>query len=352
MMPSKDLLARVRAWIVDGTLPAPRNPADARDFAGAACHQGLVAWLDDALPADAAAWPRDLRDDLRRAHRVALVDGVRRHDLARRAQHRLRSAGVRSLALKGAAVAETLYPTAAHRPLSDVDLLVLDPPADARATLRSAGFRETSAADHAWVLEDPGGAGVLELHHSVTSCPGLFPLDAAALWDAGVETPSGLHVPGHEHLLVLLALHAAFQHGLGLSVVQYLDFRRLLERPLDAVRVQRYAGAAGAAIALALSLRAAEAVVGARVPEDLQRVLPSRDPRAWPVRKLRDPVSLLSPATPDLGRARWAAAHGRRWELIRLTLAGPAPERPLSSWRNTRRHLGRAWRLARRYAHG
>ena len=47
-------------------------------------------------------------------------------------------------------------------------------------------------------------------------------------------------LPSAEDLLVQLAAHAAFQHGLWLHLVQYLDFSRLLSRPLDEGQLYRF----------------------------------------------------------------------------------------------------------------
>jgi hypothetical protein len=349
MAPSKDPLGDVCLWVRQGTWSVPTNIAEAREFAAAASRQGLVAWLGDSLAAEAPEWPDDLCRAVRRAHHVAIADGVRRLDLARRAQQRLETAGFRSLALKGAAVAETLYRSPAHRPMEDVDLFVLDRPGEARAALHADGFRETAAGDHAWVLEDPAGAGRLELHHSVTSCPGLFPVDVEALWERHQRSPSGVRIPSHEHLLVLLALHAAFQHGLVLSLAQYLDFRQLLAQPLDAERVARAAVDAGAEVALSMALAAAACTVAARCPSDLSRRLIPLGGRKWLQRKLAQPLALLTPAAPDLVRARWTVARGRRLALLALTLSPPSrPRLPL--WKRTWWACRRAAALVRRLA--
>jgi hypothetical protein len=342
---SKDLPA-VCVWIRDGVLPDPDNVVEARSFATAAARQGLIAWLDEVIPAHHTSWSRELRDDLRAAHLRTLAEGVRRCDLARRAQQLLDARGLRSLVLKGAALVETHYPSPAHRPMSDVDLLALDQPSEARRLLLEAGFKEQSAGDHACALQDPEGAGTLELHHSLTSCPGLFPMDADAAWRDHIDTPAGLHVAAAEPLLVQLALHATFQHGLALSVVQYLDFRRVLERPLDVDRVLRAADATGAREALRLALEAAAAVVGAVPPRALAEALRGPRPR-WLARRLQEPVRCVEPAPPALVPARWRAARGRRLQLLRLTLAGPPGTPGLSTWTRGWSRVTRAAGLAR-----
>jgi hypothetical protein len=344
MRPSKDPRARLRAWLLDGVLPRPADAGDARALAFVAVRHGLAAWLDEALPASDPAWPEPLREELKQAHRRSFFDATQRLDLARRIQSLLDAQGLRVLPLKGAALSESLYPSPAHRPMADVDMLALDRPEEARRALAGAGFQEIAGGDHAWVFEDAAGAGVVELHHSVTSCPGLFPIDVDSLWRQSRRTSSGLRVPSIEHLLVQLGLHAAFQHGLVLSLVQYLDFRRLLEGPLDVDAVLLHADAARARDALSLALGAAEAVIGAQAPAQLMGRAAAK---SWFLRLLRDPMALLEPSPPGLGRVRWACVPGQRLLLLRRTLAGPS-EVAESGWARGWRGLGRAVRLARR----
>ncbi len=106
---------------------------------------------------------------------------------------------------------------------------------DGVGALAAAGFTEVARGDHAWAFRDPAGHGILELHRSVVSAPGLYPLDREGLWARRREGRGQLKVlPSPEDLLLQLALHAAFQHGLVLSLAQWLDFRLVLERePID-----------------------------------------------------------------------------------------------------------------------
>jgi len=147
-----------------------------------------------------------------------------------------------------------VYDSVAERPMADVDVLVLEAWPEALAVLADLGLEEQARADHALAFGAPGG-GTLELHHSVASCPGLHPLDAEGLWQRSSTAEGQVRrQPAAEDLLVQLALHAAFQHGLVLTLVQYLDFGRLLaaERP-SPERVLEAAAASRATPALAAS---------------------------------------------------------------------------------------------------
>jgi hypothetical protein len=172
--------------------------------------------------------------DLRHA---LLARGVVQLDLAHRGQAILERAGVRSIPLKGAAVAEAYYPSVADRPMGDVDLLALDDWATAATALRREGVLDVEAADHA-----------------CASAMSRF-LSAGRRGRLGAQPAGqgpGRPGPAVEDLLIHLALHAAFQHGLALSLVQYADFRRVLQQtPPDPDRLLARATAARAEAPLA-----------------------------------------------------------------------------------------------------
>src|SRR5688572_29093894 len=152
-------------------------------------------------------------------------------------------------------------------------------------------------ADHAVAMLDGEQGHVVELHRSVTSCPGFFPLDADGLWSRA-HAASGLveRRPAPEDLFVQVALHAAFQHAFVLSLGQWLDLRRLVERGLaeEMVEIARAARAEGVVRA---ALLAASAVVGVPEGEALAarlRATPGLD--RWLERRRREPLRLVTPA--------------------------------------------------------
>jgi len=338
MVESKDALACLREIVVRGALPAlpAASPGEAAvRVAAAAREQGLAGLLHQVLAsagektaADTAAdvpWPLGVAEALAQDGRHALVRGVRQLALAARVLDLLDRAGLRALPLKGAALLEMLYDSEGDRTMSDVDLLVLDDWPEARRLLRADGFAEGEPADHVAVLREPGSGIVLELHHSVTSSPGLFPLDRDGLWSRSVLGPGQVQRrPSPEDLLVHLALHAAFQHGLVVSLAQWLDFRRLVERcQLDPDRLGEAARAARAETPLAAALLAARTVVEAPLPGWLHAVAGSA-PKHFQ-REGVDPLDFVTPAEPDLARVRFRLLPGRRTELLLRTVF---PERP------------------------
>lgn len=346
----------LRLWLAAGLIPSPESDDAAGALAETARVQGVAGLLHTAIETGeggASGWPAPVRQRLRETHRALLARGIAQLDLVRRAQAALERAGARSLPLKGAAVAETYYPTVADRPMSDVDLLVLGDWDAAMEALRGEGFGEVEASDHARALRDPASGEVLELHHSVCSCPGFYPVEPGSLWDRSRSADGQVaRVPAAEDLLIHLSLHAAFQHGLVLSLVQYLDFQRLLDRtPPDPERLLALAASSRAEAPVAAALAAAEAVVGARVAPALrERLQPHRPPglAGWLARIAEAPLSTVAPAEAPLFRVRLALARGRRGEWLRRTLspASPSPG-PRALWplRAARRGLG----LARRW---
>lgn len=335
-----------------GELPSAPDQSRASLLVEAACEQGVAGLLHQAIGQQRLGWPDAARSDLRRADQEAFAFGVRQLDTASRVQRLLEVRGLRCLPLKGAALAERLYDSVAHRPMTDVDLLVLDDWPRAVTLLQEAGFAEQEQADHARVFLDPASGAVVELHRAVASCARLFPLDLDAAWRR-CRTGAGLvkRLPSSEDLLVQLSLHAGFQHGLALRLVQFLDFRRLLERePPDPGLLAEVAGGARAQAAVALALEAAHAVVGAPIGPPLRELvtawLPSSLRRYFTSRLLSDPTALLVPAEPPIARIRWALAAGRRMALIRETLSSGQSSFSRPAGLGT---VGRALDLARRW---
>ena len=309
----------LRHWLVSGRLPSPASETEVAALVDAAREQRLIALLHAAVAAEGTGgWSGAMRERLADEHRRLLVRGVGQLDLMARVDALLAARGLRALPLKGAALAESLYASAAERPMGDVDALALDDWRASVQALEDAGMSGAERADHAWSFVDPVTRGLVELHRSVTSCPDVFALDREGLWARHRRGPGQVaRVPSAEDLLVQLAQHALFQHAGVLSLVQWLDFRRLLERdPPAPARLAEVARAARATSCVGAALSAARAIVGgpevaglpdeARLPWGLRR---------WLEGVRGDPLVAVSPTPPPLARLRWAVAAGRRWPL-------------------------------------
>lgn len=167
-----------------------------------------------------------------RAYWLALR-GAQQMDLAERFIVAASVKDVRVLALKGVSLAEELYGGHAHRAMADVDLLVVDhcrfP--DAAQLAREIGLVEIGGSDHDLAFKEPRSGVLLELHLSLTACPGLFPVDHQSLWTRRAPVP-GSHFfrLGDVDLVIHLALHAAFQHGFAAGPGHFEDFARAVDQ--------------------------------------------------------------------------------------------------------------------------
>ena len=347
--------ALLREWLLSDVTPLPARAAEARELLAEAGRQGLVGLLAARAPF-LEGLSDDVREEWREEARRLFVRGVFQLDLAGRVLRRLEAAGLRALPLKGAAVAEQLYDAVAERPMSDLDVLALDDPQRAECLLVEEDLSVAERADHAVALRHAKTGAIVELHRSVTSCPGLFPLEANGLFARRLPRGGAVPVvPSPPDLLVSLALHAAFQNGFGLTLVQFLDLRRVFERlGVDEGRVLEAASAARAEGAVLVALAAARTVVGAAPPVGLMAALEARAP--FPARRLAravetgDPLRLVAPERPSLARTRWALAGGRRLELVRRTVFPQAwPGEPRRGGPSAFAHgLSRAGRLLAR----
>jgi hypothetical protein len=213
--------------------------------------------------------------------------------------------------------------------MSDVDLLALDDWQESLATLMQAGFRERTRAPHAVGLEDPAAGVLVELHRTPVSCGSLFPMDREGLWQRLRKTPSHQvgHIPSREDLVVLLALHVAFQHSLRVRFVQLLDLKRLVEEePFDPQLAADLARRAGAETALAMALEATARWTGASIPRALRQALASQLDRplgAWLNHLLDRPADPGDASAGELALTRLFLVPGRRLALVRQTLAPP-----------------------------
>jgi hypothetical protein len=334
---------RLRAFLRSGAPPDVADDQDGLSLEEAAAVQGLSGLLATALAAAVPGPSRRLVLRLAERQRALAARGLRQLALAGRVLSLLEAASLRALPLKGAALAERFYDCPSHRPMADVDILALDDWPQARRLLLEQGFVLVDTADHAIALRCPESSLVVELHHAFTSCAGLFPVDADGLFARSLTT-NGLvpRVPSAEDLMVHLALHASFQHALRLSLVQYLDFRRVAERTvLDVGRLQEAARAVHAERALAMALQAAAAIVDAPVASFTQGGM------ARLARRSREAWRPGNTGGAELLRIRWSLARGRRAVLLARTLAGArGPDPAPASWRHAlprMRGLVRVW---------
>ncbi|MGH2951065.1 MAG: nucleotidyltransferase family protein [Solirubrobacterales bacterium] len=245
----------------------------------------------------------------------------------------LDAAGVRSLLLKGPALARLLYAADEHRGYTDVDLLVAPPDLPrARRALSDLGYANRSEGrgidDVAGILHaeiwlrfgEDAPLAMVDLHWRLAGCEA----PAQIAWDALRARRTWIELEGRRvavldrvGLALHLATHAA-QHGPD-DAKATADLRRGIERwPLGVWRAaSRLAGDVGAIPAFAAGLRLVP--TGAELASELE--LPWADTLTWEIlhRNARPRGTFHLQA--------WAQARGarERAEVLRRSLF-PTPE--------------------------
>ena len=180
--------------------------------------------------------------------------GAQQMDLAVRFAAAAQAKNLHVLALKGISIADELYGGTENRPMADVDFLVVETRRfeETAQVARSLSLVEVGASDHALVFKEEASGVVLELHISLTACPGLFAIDHIGLWERRTPVQGApMFRLSDEDLVIHLALHTAFQHTFVASDLHYDDFRRVLDaRRPDPNRIVALAKSAGALAAL------------------------------------------------------------------------------------------------------
>ncbi|HVX39502.1 MAG TPA: nucleotidyltransferase family protein [Gemmatimonadaceae bacterium] len=232
--------------------------------------------------------PREMQAAIRR--RTAVIEFRMAATRARLEQivSRLAAEGIPSLLLKGAALASSVYPSFAHRPMNDLDVLVpADDAARAWQHVRALGWTPEQdggaefheAFHHLKPLVDPSGSGiVVEIHRSMMPRPGPFVLANEEIWSESTEARLGgasARVPSDLHQLLHLSVHFAWSHylagGLARAVrdVAHLTARR----DIDWDKFLSLARSARASTCAFWTLRLSKSLGAARVPDPVLRAL-------------------------------------------------------------------------------
>jgi hypothetical protein len=287
----------------------------------------LLPILWNNLRDHASAIPATIREALHRQSAVTEFRMVMTEAALQRVIETLDAEGIRVMLLKGAAVATTVYPSFAQRPMGDFDVLV--DPAEARRAwevLREEGWGlEVEGGDefyehlhHLPGLLDPGGLKlVLEIHRSMLPWGGPFPLDESELWRDARAIRVGATtawVPSDAHQLLHLSTHLAWSHmfgGIGRTVrdVAALDAARAIDWEAFAELANRTR--AGTSAYWTLSL--AKLLMDVPIPAPVMRCLRPRP--AWLPPRLLERAYLttgLLSACPSVHVARWLWSAGIR----------------------------------------
>lgn len=275
--------------------------------------------------------------------RNALLALRRTADL-RRATAVLREAGVPCLVLKGPVLTATVYPNAATRTMTDLDLLVPWPSLeDATAALVAAGYfvpeqfigAELTPGDSPPLMWRDPGSQSLELHALLDSSPN----DAAAVdrvWSRTrvIDVGHGTMVSTLDkaEFFAAVVTHLSRHHRFDGELRSLLDVALLLasdETEFDWTEAWEEWERRGISTWIALTLRVVETLFGTPVP-DAARTTPVREEalllaaqQVWTSRSKRVPPRLLQLLTRKLpspvhGGLGTAVAPGRVTGVARL----------------------------------
>jgi len=253
----------------------------------------LLPVLWERLGVNRAAVPAPFAERLRQGSVVTEFRMRLAESLLTDVVDRLSQAGVRVMLLKGAALARTVYPSFAERPMGDVDILVA--PAEAQRAwdiLADAGWQPELAGgasfydrhQHLVALLDPRGAGiVLEIHRSITVPAGPIHVPTEALWREARAVRAESHeawVPSREHLLLHLCIHFGWSnllHG-GLGRTARDTAALIAAGGLEWARFAALAKDAKATSCAYWTLLLSKELSGADVPPEVLRTLAPRLP--------------------------------------------------------------------------
>lgn len=305
-------------------------------------HEKLLPVLWNRLRVYAGVIPAETAALLSRQAAVTEFRMSLTETILREAVERLAAENIRVMLLKGAALATTVYPSFAARPMGDLDVLVApDEAGRAWQCLRDAGWKIEveggekffEAHHHLVGLLDPKGLNiVLEIHRAMMAPTGPFLLDEAEVWREARPVSLGatrVWVPSDRHQLLHLCIHFAWQHelrgGMGRTV---RDVATLLAAgEMDWAAFVDLANRTRAGTSAYWTLAMARTLGGAKVPlEALQRLRPRQlSPLTRALERAYIMSSLLG-ACPSLrmGQFLWrvgmrpgASGHGnsRPWHV-------------------------------------
>jgi hypothetical protein len=286
-MDREELLQAMCAVVTGGECACDSLPeGDWRRLVDLAEGHGMAPLLFWSLALD--GWPANAPEEARRrlersfytstAANIVLLDELRRILKALNAQ------GIPVIVLKGAALAPTVYPDPALRPMRDLDLLVhrqdLEGALAALRRLDYRGLMRNYFRCHVFMQGGTGGETAVELHWSLVDYSAGKSFENAGRQEAGTVERlwSGAEVlrldGGQEGLalnpaahLVYLCAHLWKQHGGGLRLLWCFDLHLLASSGrLDWEAVIEAAQASCAEAAVSRSLELAQRYFGTQVP--------------------------------------------------------------------------------------
>lgn len=218
------------------------------------------------------------------------------------------------IVLKGAALAESVYPNRALRPMSDIDLLVRkEKVAEAQDRLIELGYRLQEGGDHYHFVFTKRSAVSVEIHWHIQRPTAPFKIDIDDLWEraqpASVAGVDAL-VFSPEDLLLHLCQHAC-KHELFGGIRPLCDIAQAVSFYADQIDWKKVAALSTEwqmNPPLHLVLRLAGELLDAPVPESFLQAIKPVDFNAEVIRWARKRLLAhgeSSPVFPDLLQLFW-----------------------------------------------
>jgi hypothetical protein len=274
-----------------------RSPLNWYSLAEMAEREKLISLLWARIGAHPNTIPTPIATLLQRQELVTQFRMVMMESVMQQVVERLTAVGIRVMLLKGAALATTVYPSFAQRPMGDLDILVRPDVAkrawqcmcDGGWTIEpefSGGGEFHQLHHHLPPLVDPRGLKVvLEIHRSLAPTESPCALDTDDVWRHAVSIRLGATtalVPSDLHQLIHLCIHFAWSHMLEGGVARTVrDVAALISRgSIDWREFTALTTGARAGTCAYWTLAMTKTLGGAAVPEFVLEALRPRQPRA------------------------------------------------------------------------
>jgi hypothetical protein len=321
--------------------------------------------------------PVDIEQELRNAyHHSTWRNMCLYHELGQ-VLSVLRGNGIPAIVLKGAHLAQVVYPSIALRSMCDVDILIRESDLlEVEGSLLKMGYirsgRSITSCHHSY--RTPAQGLLLEVHWHIVGMESPFVVGVNDLWERA-RSVSLSDVPvavlSAEDLLLHLCLHAGFRHGFEVGLRAFCDvvqviqhYRGELDWSLVPARAQQW----GAGRCVYITLRLAQELLGAAVPAEVLQSLEPADVDARFVAQIEHQIFVKDrfpgPKCVGWGRLR---ASGRLSDKVSVFFEScfPPPKRLAAKYalpagaRHVylyylvhlkdlfQRHAGIAWRLLR-----
>ena len=246
--------------------------------------QGVALLLYDRVKSLGEPVPEEMQGKLRQANLEATARNLVMLHHAGNILKALRQQDIAVIPLKGLYLAENVYTGIGLRAFEDLDLLVhkgdigralmaMQDMGYSLSTWYDAGAANTNIK-HLPPLMKPGGP-IVELHWRLLEEDAPFKIDMEGIWQRAVtERVAEVDVKCQslEDLLLHLSVHFTYQHRLAGGLVRLYDIAELIWKKGEVIDWEAARGIAaewGAERALWLSLRLAQEITGAGVPQQV-----------------------------------------------------------------------------------